>query len=359
MFLKLDLQFFAQEKTEKASPKKRKDSRTKGQVAKSTDVNTAFILMFVFLLLWLSGSFITGKMFDMVTFTFTDYLLMELNEENLRSMFLTFTMQGIIATAPVMLAAGVAGVASNLLQVGVLFAPEAIKAKLEKIDPIKGFKRIFSVRALVEFLKSMLKIALVGLVTGAVMWFFIDDLLRLGLYSIYDGMILIGNMIIIMGLAVGFLLIFLAILDYMYQKYDFEKNIRMSKQDMKDEYKKAEGDPLIKSKIKEKQRQMAMSRMMQEVPKADVVITNPTHYAIALKYDDHNMEAPVITAMGVDYIAVKIKNTAKNNNIVMVENRPLARALYAQTKIGDQVPEDLFKAVAEVLAYVYRMQRKI
>lgn len=359
MLLKLDLQFFAQEKTEKASPKKRKDSRNKGQVAKSTDVNTAFILMFVFLLLWLSGSFITGKMFDMVTFTFTDYLLMDFTEENLQSMFLTFTMQGIIATAPVMLAAGVAGVASNLLQVGVLFAPEAIKAKLEKIDPIKGFKRIFSVRALVEFLKSMLKIALVGLVTGAVMWFFIDDLLRLGLYSIHDAMILIGNMIIIMGLAVGFLLVFLAILDYMYQKYDFEKNIKMSKQDMKDEYKKAEGDPLIKSKIKEKQRQMAMSRMMQEVPKADVVITNPTHYAVALKYDDNQMDAPVITAMGVDYIAVKIKNVAKNNNIILVENRPLARALYAQAEIGDQVPEDLFKAVAEVLAYVYRMQQKI
>lgn len=359
MRLQLDLQYFAQEKTEKASPKKRKESRTKGQVAKSTDVNTAFILMFVFLLFWLTGNFITERLFDMVTYTFSDYMLMELTEENIRSMMLTFTLQGVIATAPVMFAAAVAGVASNLLQVGVLFAPEAIKMKLEKIDPIKGFKRIFSIRALVEFLKSMLKIALVGLVTGAVMWFYLNDLLRLGLYSINEGAALIGNLIVIMGLAVGFLLAFLAILDYMYQKYDFEKNIRMSKQDMKDEYKKAEGDPLIKSKIKEKQRQMAMSRMMQEVPKADVVITNPTHYAIALKYDDGKMEAPIITAIGVDYIAVKIKNTAKNNNVVMVENRPLARALYAQAKIGQQVPEDLFKAVAEVLAYVYRIQRKI
>ncbi|MFC4735620.1 flagellar biosynthesis protein FlhB [Bacillus daqingensis] len=359
MHLQLDLQHFAQEKTEKATPKKRLESRNKGQVAKSTDVNTAFILMLVFLLFWLMGSYITQELMAMLRFTFTDFMLMELTEENLHMLMLEFSFQAFLITAPVMLAAGAAGVAANLLQVGVLFAPEAIKMKLEKIDPIKGFKRIFSIRALVEFLKSMMKILLVGIVTGGVMYFFIDDLLRLGLYSIRDGMMLIGRLIVIMGLAVAFLLIFLAILDYMYQKYDFEKNIRMSKQDVKDEYKKTEGDPLIKSKIKEKQRQMAMSRMMQEVPKADVVITNPTHYAIALKYDENAMEAPVITAKGVDYIALKIKNTARQHEVVMVENRPLARALYAEAEIGDQVPEDLFKAVAEVLAYVYRIQQKI
>ncbi|NJP36337.1 flagellar biosynthesis protein FlhB [Alkalicoccus luteus] len=359
MYLKLNLQYFAQEKTEKATPKKRLESRNKGQVAKSTDVNTAFILMLVFLLFWLIGSYITQELLAMLRYTFTDYMLMELTEESLHTLMLEFSFQAFLITAPVMLAAGAAGVAANLLQVGVLFAPEAIKMKLEKIDPIKGFKRIFSIRALVEFLKSMMKILLVGIVTGGVMFFFIDDLLRLGLYSIRDGMILIGRLIVIMGLAVAFLLIFLAILDYMYQKYDFEKNIRMSKQDVKDEYKKTEGDPLIKSKIKEKQRQMAMSRMMQEVPKADVVITNPTHYAIALKYDENAMDAPVITAKGVDYIALKMKNTARQHDVVMVENRPLARALYAEAEIGDQVPEDLFKAVAEVLAYVYRIQQKI
>ncbi|CAM3750916.1 flagellar biosynthesis protein FlhB [Alkalicoccus chagannorensis] len=359
MYLQLDIQFFAQEKTEKATPKKRKDSRNKGQVAKSTDVNTAFILMFVFLLFWLAGRFIVEQLFTIAEFTFTDYLMTELTTESVQHLLVTYLFQAAVAVSPVMAAAALAGIASNMLQVGVLFAPEAVKPKLEKINPIKGFKRIFSVRALVEFLKSMGKISLVGLVTGAVLWFFIDDLLRLGLYSVGEGAVLIGDLIVIMGLAVGFLLIFLAILDYLYQKYDFEKNIKMSKQDLKDEHKKAEGDPLIKSKIKEKQRQMAMSRMMQEVPKADVVITNPTHYAIALKYDDNKMDAPVITAKGVDYIALKIKNSAKHNSVMTVENRPLARALYAQADIGDQVPEDLFKGVAEVLAYVYRMQKKI
>ncbi|WP_416150935.1 flagellar biosynthesis protein FlhB [Salipaludibacillus sp. HK11] len=359
MYLSLDLQYFAQEKTEKATPKKKKESRDKGQVAKSSDVNTAIILLFSFLFFMFIGSYMVEQLFIMAQFTFTEYLLTDLSEENVGAMLTEFLVQMAITMAPIMLVIILAAIFSNYLQVGFLFAPEAIKMKLEKIDPIKGFKRIFSIRALVEFLKSMLKITLVGIVTGGVLWFFLEDLLRLGLYSIEEGMSLIGNLIAIMGLGVALLLIFLSILDYMYQKYDHEKNIKMSKQDVKDEYKKSEGDPLIKSKIKEKQRQMAMSRMMQEVPKADVVITNPTHYAIALKYDDSNMDAPLIVAKGVDFIALKVINVAKNNDIMTVENRPLARALYDQAEIGDQVPEDLFKAVAEVLAYVYRIQRKI
>ncbi|QKS71422.1 flagellar biosynthesis protein FlhB [Paenalkalicoccus suaedae] len=359
MFLRLDLQYFAQEKTERATPKKQRESRQKGQVAKSTDVNTSFIILFVFIFFWLAGRLIVDQLIHITQFTFTDYLLIDLTEENLHHIMLTFAWQATLAVSPIMGVAALGGLVSNYIQVGVLFAPEAVKVKLEKVDPIKGFKRIFSIRALVEFVKSMLKIFLVSLVTGAVMWFFMDDLLHIGLYSVYDSASLVGNLIIIMGLAVGFLLIFLAILDYMYQKYDHEKNIKMSKQDVKDEYKKMEGDPLIKSKIKEKQRQMAMSRMMQDVPKADVVITNPTHYAIALKYDNDKMDAPVVIAKGVDYIALKIKNTAKSHNIITVENRPLARALYKNAEIGQEVPEDLFKAVAEVLAYVYRIQKKI
>jgi len=359
MYLSLDLQYFSQEKTEKATPKKQKESRDKGQVAKSSDVNTAFILLFVFLFFMFIGSFMVEQLFTMARVTFTDYLLVDLSEENIAALMVDFSYQAAITVAPMMLITILAALFSNYLQIGFLFAPEAIQIKLSKLDPIKGFKRIFSVRALVEFLKSMLKILLVGLVTGGVLWIFLGDLLRLGLYSIEDGMSLIGNLIVIMGIAVAILLLFLSVLDYMYQKYDHEKNIKMSKQDLKDEYKKTEGDPLIKSKIKEKQRQMAMSRMMQEVPKADVVITNPTHYAIALKYDDSNMDAPVIVAKGVDFIALKVINVAKNNEVMTVENRPLARALYAQAEIGDQVPEDLFKAVAEVLAYVYRIQRKI
>ncbi|MDQ0253697.1 flagellar biosynthetic protein FlhB [Evansella vedderi] len=359
MYLSLDLQFFAQEKTEKATPKKRQETRKKGQVAKSNDVNTAFILLFVFLSFLFLGRFVVEQLISITRYTFQDYLLIDLTANNVQSMFIDYSLQAALVVGPVMFIAMIAGIFSNYLQVGVLFAPEAIKMKLSKIDPIQGAKRIFSIRALVEFLKSMLKISLVGLVTFTIIWIYLEEILILSLYSVREGALFVGNLTVIMGLAVAFLLIFLSVFDYMYQKYDHEKNIRMSKQDLKDEYKKTEGDPLIKSKVKEKQRQMAMSRMMAEVPKADVVITNPTHYAVALKYDDQQMDAPVVIAKGVDFIALKVINVAKNNDVITVENRPLARALYAQAEIGDQVPEDLFKAVAEVLAYVYRIQNKM
>ncbi|WP_096435395.1 flagellar biosynthesis protein FlhB [Alteribacter populi] len=359
MYITVDLQFFSQEKTEKATPKKRKESRNKGQVAKSTDVNTAFILLFVFLFLWFIGSFAAEQLFTLSQFTFENLLMTELTEENVQALFLDLTYQVVMIVGPIMFVAMIGAILSNYMQVGFLVAPEAIKMKLSKIDPIKGFKRIYSVRALVEFLKSMLKISLVGLVTFTIIWVYMDDILKLSLYSVGEGVRMIGTLTVMMGLAVALLLVFLSILDYMYQKYDHEKNIKMSKQDVKDEHKKTEGDPLIKSKVKEKQRQMAMSRMMQEVPKADVVITNPTHYAVALQYDEGDMQAPTVMAKGVDYVALKLIGIAKHHNVVTVENRPLARALYSQTEIGDEVPEDLFKAVAEVLAYVYQIQRKV
>ena len=162
-----------------------------------------------------------------------------------------------------------------------------------------------------------------------------------------------------MGISASFVLLFISILDFIYQKYDYEKNLKMSKQDIKDEHKNSEGDPIIKSRIKQRQREMAMRRMMQEVPHADVVITNPTHYAIAIKYDDGEMDAPIIVAKGVDFVAQKIKLIANEHEIVMVENRPLARSLYDEVEIGDRIPEEFFKAIAEILAYVYRIQRKI
>ncbi len=358
-FLPVDLQFFAQEKTEKATPKKKQETRNKGQVAKSTDVNTAIILLLVFIFLWLIGGYLGKQTMNFLHYMFQDFLLLDLTLENVQSLFLEISTQAVMITAPLMFMAMLAAIASNYLQVGFLFAPEAIQMKLSKLDPIQGFKRIYSIRAIVELLKSLLKIVLVALVTFTILWISIEQILILALIPIADALSFVGNLTVTMGVAVSILLIFLAVLDYMYQKYDHEKNIRMSKQDIKDEYKKTEGDPLIKSKIKEKQRQMAMQRMMQEVPKADVVITNPTHYAIALKYDGEKMDAPVVIAKGVDFIAQKIKGVAKQHEIITVENRPLARALYDQAEIGDEVPEDLFKAVAEVLAYVYRIKNKV
>ncbi|KHF39763.1 flagellar biosynthesis protein FlhB [Halalkalibacter okhensis] len=356
--LRLNLQFFAEEKTEKATPKKRQDTRKKGQVAKSTDVNTAIILLLVFLFLWLFGGLLGETLFNLLKHTFQTYLLMEMTEANIAALFWELVMESAIVLLPIMMIALIAGVAASYIQVGVLFAPEAIKMKLSNFDPIKGAKRIFSIRALVELLKSLLKISLAGVVVFIIIWMNLENVMILSQKSVGDGFAFIAQLTAILGISVAILLLILSIPDYLYQKYDHEKQIKMSKKDVKDEHKNMEGDPRIKSKRKQKQMEMAMQRMMQEVPKADVVITNPTHFAVALRYDEEKADAPFVVAKGVDFMAQKIKGVAAEHKVVTVENRPLARALYHQAEIGDQVPEELFKAVAEVLAYVYRLKDK-
>jgi len=352
--LKLDLQFFAGEKTEKATPRKKQDARKKGQVAKSADVNTAISLLTVFLSFLFIGAYMRDRILLMMRGVFQDYLLIDITDQNVHDVFLMLAYQAALILGPIMGVALVAGVLANYLQVGFLFSTEAIQMKLNKLDPIQGFKRIYSMRAIVELFKSMLKISFVGAVTFSVLWFELDNVLRLSQMTVEQSLLFIGSLTVRMGLFASIVLLLLSLLDYLYQKYDYEKNLRMSKQDIKDEYKKSEGDPLIKSKIKQRQREMAMRRMMQDVPTADVVITNPTHYAIALKYDETKMDAPYVVAMGVDLVAQKIKEIAKENDVMMVENRPLARALYAQVDIGQAIPDEFFQAVAEIIAYVYQ-----
>ena len=357
--LRLDLQFFAGEKTEKATPKKRQDSRKKGQVAKSQDINTAINMIAVFAVLALMGSYMYEQIIGLMIDFFQNRMLEEITAGNIEVMLLDILKMMGLTLAPVLAIAVVAGVLSNVMQVGFMFSPESIQFKLDKLDPIKGAKRIFSIRALVELLKSILKISIVGFVAFYVLFKRMDEIMVLTQISVSEAMVVLVDISLKVGLYAAVALFCIAILDYMYQKFDFEKNIRMSKQDIKDEYKNSEGDPLIKSKIKQKQRQMAMSRMMQEVPNADVVITNPTHFAIALKYDENKADAPLVVAKGVDFVAQKIKYIAKENEVVMVENRPLARALYDQTEVGQAIPEEFFKAIAEILAFVYKTKGKI
>lgn len=358
MKLRLDLQYFAGEKTEKATPKKRNDERKKGKVAKSQDVNTAILLLFCLSTLFLFGDYMLENMTGVFQRSFTEFIHWDLTELSTAEIFINETLETAKMLAPLMLLAIIGGVSSNLLQIGFLFSTETLKFDLKKIDPIQGAKRIFSIRALVELLKSLLKIVLIGTVTFAVIWIFKDEMLMTAFSNAENALDFFGTMTVIMGYSAIIVLLFLAVFDYAYQRYDFEKNMRMSKQDIKDEYKNMEGDPLIKSKIKEKQRQMATRRMMSEVPNADVVITNPTHYAIAIKYDEQKATAPIVLAKGTDATAQKIKEIAKANDIAMVENRPLARGLYDNVEVGFVIPEEFFKQVAEVLAYVYRLEKK-
>jgi flagellar biosynthetic protein FlhB len=360
LLLPLDLQYFAGEKTEKATPKKRQDARKKGQVLKSQDVTAALLLLLMFLFLIFMAPMMFEGLFSFFTQTIHTYLLMDtLDADVVMDIYIQSLIEMAKILFPVMLVAMVGAVGANYLQFGFLFSTEPMKLDLKKIDPIKGIKKIISVRAIINLIKSLLKVTFIGAVTGFIIWANLEDVLSLALQSPWNALTTVAKLVAMMGIAAAVALLLIAVLDYFYERYEYEKQLKMSKQDIKDEYKNSEGDPLIKSKIKQRQREMAMRRMMQEIPTADVVITNPTHFAIALKYEEGEMEAPKVVAKGVDFVAQKIKMIAKEHDVVMVENRPLARAMYDQVEIGQQVPEEFFKAVAEILAYVYRIKRKI
>ncbi|WP_139488972.1 flagellar biosynthesis protein FlhB [Brevibacillus dissolubilis] len=355
----VDLQYFNGEKTEKATPHKRQESRKKGQVARSADIAPAFVVTLIFLLLLIGGSWMFESMLAIMRESLSTYTLWEVNPENLGRLTLQLSVAALKIVGPILGVSFLIALFANYMQVGVLFSTEPLMMKLEKINPIEGFKRIFSMRSIAELFKSILKISTCCIVAYQVLWSAKDQIPSLALMSVAEILSFAGWLIVKVGIAIGVVLIVLGILDYLYQRYEYEKNLRMSKQDIKDEYKKMEGDPLIKSKIKERQRAMAMRRMMQEIPKADVVITNPTHYAVAIRYVAGEMAAPMVIAKGQDFIALKIREIAKQHHIVTMENKPLARALYSQVEIGQSVPEEMFKAVAEVLAYVYKLRGKV
>ncbi|MFF2888090.1 flagellar biosynthesis protein FlhB [Paenibacillus sp. NPDC057967] len=354
--LTLDLQLFNQEKTEKATPKKREESRNKGQVAKSTDLPGAFILLFAFASFLMLGNYYKSHINQLFGGLFHNWLTMEVTTANMMELFLNVTKQCLFMLLPIFAIVMVIGIAGNVIQFGFLLTGEPLKMKLNKLNPIEGFKRIFSMRSLVEFLKSILKVSIIGILVYSTIVREWDKLLTLSMQSLETIFSFTASLTIKLGIEIGAVLAVLAFLDYLYQRYEHEKSIKMSKQDIKDEYKKTEGDPLIKGRIRERQRKMALQRMMQDVPKADVVITNPTHFAIALKYDASKMEAPTVLAKGMDHVALRIKEIAKENGVITMENKPLARALYERAEIGDVIPADLFQAVAEVLAYVYKMK---
>ncbi|MDR2670501.1 MAG: flagellar biosynthesis protein FlhB [Oscillospiraceae bacterium] len=342
------------EKTERATPKKREETRKKGQVLKSTEVNTAVTMVAMFAALSLFGVSIFQSMAEMLT----DYLGTRLGEkltpQNVSLVFDDAIFTLLRAAMPLLLVAVAAGVVINLVQVGFLLTGATLRPKFSKLNPLQGMKRIFSMRSLVEMIKAVLKIALVGFVV----------------YSEYKRQFLIfpnltdygvdrsGREIFSLCLGVGFraavALVGIGVADYMFQWFDFEKNLRMTKQEVKDEYKMIEGDPQIKGKIKQKQREMAAMRMMRAVPEADVVITNPTHYAVAIKYDEAVASAPVVLAKGADKMALRIREKARLSGVQIVENKPVARALYETVEVGRQIPAALFQAVAEILARVYQ-----
>ncbi|CAM4276978.1 flagellar biosynthetic protein FlhB [Paenibacillus endophyticus] len=357
--LKLDLQLFSQEKTEQATPKKKSEARNKGQIARSSDLPGSFILLFIFMGFIMFGDYYKKHIMMLFGNLFEDWLLMELTTGNVLSLFIDISTEMLLILMPIFVITMVIGVLGNVIQFGFLLTGEPLKLKIEKLNPISGFKQIFSAKTIVEFLKSVLKLLIIGVlvyITISKEWERILVLASLPIQQIFT---FTASLTLRLGIEIGAVLTVLAIADYFYQRYEHNKSLKMSKQDIKDEHKKSEGDPLIKGRIRQRQRRMAFQRMMQEVPNADVIITNPTHFAIALKYDASKMEAPKIIAKGMDHVALRIREIAKENGVVMMENKPLARALYERAEIGDVIPPDLFQAVAEVLAYVYKMKGRV
>lgn len=354
--LQLDLQFFAGEKTEKATPQKRKETRKKGQVAKSNEVSSSLMLLSFFLFLLFYGKYFGMNILVLFRDLFSSYLLLNLTEASTHKLFFDITVLTIKSVSPILLLLFVVGLLANYLQIGFLFT--TVKFDFKKVNPIEGAKRIFSMRSIVELLKNVLKIVLIGWTAYFLLNKDIGTFLHLSQMSITQIIEFLFNVIIKIGVSTSAVYVVLGAADFLYQKYDHEKKMKMSLQDIKDEHKKSEGDPLVKGKIKELQRAMSLNRMMSDVPNADVIITNPTHYAIAIAYDANDAKAPIVIAKGVDFMAQKIKEIAKEHGVILTENRPLARALYANVEIGQEIPEELFKAVAEILAYVYRLKGK-
>ena len=358
MYIQLNLQLFAGEKTEPATPKRRQDARNKGQVAKSQELPSALILLSSFVIFYSFSDFFYRHITELFAGSFQDFLLLELTFPNMQMIFLKCIYHGFIIMAPILVSTVIIGIFANLVQFGFLFSGQSLMPAFSKINPLTGIARMFSLRSLVEFLKTLVKLLVVGIVIYLTISAEQQNLLGLSQLQAAGIFSYLGMLCFDIGIKVGIIMLVLAVFDYLYQKYELEKELKMSKDEIKQEYKNTEGDPMVKAKIREIQRRMAMKRMMQEVPKADVIITNPTHYAVAVKYDAGSMSSPVVIAKGVDFVALKIREVAAQNGIVLMENKPLAQALYKQVEIGDSIPQDLFKAVAEVLAYVYRLKKK-
>ena len=345
-----------QERTEEPTAKKLSKAREEGQVTKSQEVSTAFILFGALGVFLFVGPWMFRMLSDFMRGIFENLGSLSLDGISSRAfLFEVFQTMGLILM-PLLLTLMILGVAANLLQVGFLFTLKPFAPKLSKFNPITGMKKFVSLKSLVELLKSLVKIVFIGGIAWLVLRGELDSIPSLIAMSVGQILTYISTVSLKLIFYVGLGMTVLAAIDFTYQRWQHRKDLMMSKQEVKDENKQSEGDPQVKGRIKRAQREMAMKRMMKYVPDADVVITNPTTLAIAVRYNAKEMFAPQVVAKGAKLMAEKIKDIARNSDVPIVENKPLARILYKSVEIGEFVPSDLYKAVAEVLAYVYKLR---
>jgi flagellar biosynthetic protein FlhB len=346
-----------QEKTEQPTPKRLQEARKKGQVAQSKEVSSALILLTSLGGFLFAGSWMFWSLSGFMRRIFQNLGTFRLHDVSTVSAFLLEIFEQIfLILMPLMLVVFVAGIAANIFQIGFLFTSKPLIPDLSKLDPVKGMKKFFSLKALAELVKSLFKIFSVGGIAFLMLKGELETIPSLIQMSIAEILSFIGRVSFKMCLYVCLFLIVLAILDYVYQRWQHEKDMKMTKQEVKDESKQTEGDSTVKSRIRKAQMKIAQRRMMEAVPDADVIVTNPTSLAIALKFDAKEMIAPRVIAKGAGFIAERIKEIAKENQVPVVEQKQLAQTLFKLAEVGDSVPVDLYRAVAEILAYVYRLK---
>jgi len=345
-----------EDKTEKATPKKREEARKKGEVAKSRELPSVAVLLAGLITITIFGSYMYTHIQIIMRGSFSLPILNDLNIPDFMVFAQKMITLFILTISPLLAAIFITAILSNIMQVGFMLSGELIKPKLSKLDPIKGLGRLFSKQSFMELFKSLLKLAIVGGVAYLTVRAEMKNVHLLGDMEFNAIIAYIFLTIFKIFIRCTLAMIFLVAIDYTFQKWEFEKKLKMSKKEVKDEFKRTEGDPLIKSRIRSIQMQMARKRMMQEVPKADVVITNPTNLAVALKYDSSVMGAPKLLAKGAGKIAKRIRELAEEHDIPVVENKELARSLYSLVEIGQEIPPTLYEAVAEILAYIYRLK---
>ncbi|MCM1272216.1 MAG: flagellar biosynthesis protein FlhB [Clostridium sp.] len=362
--IKYDLQFFAEqngEKTEEPTAKKIEDTRKEGQVAKSKEISTAFSLLALFISLRVFMGFLGERMVSVFLRFWREMSIYpndDFNSVTVWQIMLNALLYILITCLPFLIIAFIVAFASQKIQIKWMVTAKPLKPKASKLNPISGFKRMFSKQALFELLMAILKIAIFSAVCYSVVKDNVGIVVTLYDYDIKDCLVILYNLVFELGMKISLVYVVLSLADYAFQRWKHKKDIKMTKQEVKDEYKNQEGDPKVKSQQRQRMQQASRRRMMQSIPEADVVITNPTHFAVALKYDNTENMAPVVTAKGADYLAFKIKDIARENNVEIVENKPLARMLYANVEVGREIPPELYQSVAEILAYVYGIKNK-
>lgn len=353
----INLQLFAEdEKTEEATPKRKDEARQKGQIAKSMDIPQVATL--------LTGVVVMAAMFKFsYQVAYSEFLRNlayikkgSLSMEDIGELFSGYALDFFLITGPIFIGVLLAGLISNYVQVGFLFTWKPLIPSFNKINPFNGLKNLLSIKKVIEVIKTLIKLTAVGIFGYIVIKRNLEDFLKIPFMDRTEGFALMFKLSYDIVLKVAFILFVIAVIDYFYQRWEYNKSLKMSKQEIKEEYKQTEGDPQIKARMRAMQRSMIRKRMLQEVPKATVVITNPTHLSIAIRYEQ-GMRAPVVVAKGADNIAMKIREIAQENGIPLLENKPLAQALYKAVEVEQEIPEEYYQAVAEVLKIIFRKRK--